>query len=102
MFKVLPRGVKVVQGDTKPFTKVESHFANAKFYMDENMVPEALPKEIKSPGKGAPKKYEWQAMPKKQEEEVVPSSRKNDNEPAKPTTIKGSVTSLKGLNTPVF
>ncbi|KAM1705624.1 hypothetical protein ACFX2K_027872 [Malus domestica] len=37
---------KVIYGDTKPFTEAESHFADAKFYMDEDM--------------------EWQAMPKKQ------------------------------------
>ncbi|KAM2246208.1 hypothetical protein ACFXTI_007051 [Malus domestica] len=38
----------VIYGDTKPFTEAESHFADTKFYMDENM--------------------EWQAVPKKQEE----------------------------------
>ncbi|KAM1087464.1 hypothetical protein ACFX2B_012839 [Malus domestica] len=42
--KFYQEGVKVIQGDTKPFTETESHFANAKFYMDEDMVPEALPK----------------------------------------------------------
>ncbi|KAM1094242.1 hypothetical protein ACFX2B_009148 [Malus domestica] len=36
-------GAKVIQGDTKPFTEAESHFANAKFYMDEEIVPEAHP-----------------------------------------------------------
>ncbi|KAM2658112.1 hypothetical protein EV1_013416 [Malus domestica] len=39
--------------------------SNAKFYMDEDMVPEALPKEIKSTGKATRKKQEWQAIPKK-------------------------------------
>ncbi|KAM2880897.1 hypothetical protein COP2_014035 [Malus domestica] len=51
-----------------PFTETESHFADAKFYMDEDMVPETLPKEIKSMGKATPKKQEWQAVPNKQEE----------------------------------
>ena len=56
--------VKVIQGNTKPFTKVESHFADAKFYMEEEMVPEALPKEIRSTWKAAYNRKDWQAMPK--------------------------------------
>ncbi|KAM1087923.1 hypothetical protein ACFX2B_013260 [Malus domestica] len=66
--KFYRKGVKVIYGDTKPFTKAESHFANAKFYMDEDMVPKTLPKEIKSMSKATPKKREWQPLPKKQEE----------------------------------
>lgn len=62
--------VKVIQGDTKLFTEAESHFTDAKFYIDKDMVPEALSKEIKSTGKVAAKKNEWQAMPKKQEGET--------------------------------
>ncbi|KAM2613715.1 hypothetical protein TB2_028422 [Malus domestica] len=54
--KFYREGVKVIYGDTKPFTEAESHFADAKFYMDEDMVPEALPKEIKSTGEATPKK----------------------------------------------
>ncbi|KAB2604851.1 hypothetical protein D8674_037138 [Pyrus ussuriensis x Pyrus communis] len=53
--KFYREGVKVIQGDTKPFTEAESHFADAKFYMDEDVVPEALPEDIKSTGKAAPK-----------------------------------------------
>ena len=68
--------VKVIQGDTKPSTEAESHFEDAKFYMDKEMVPEALPKEIKSTDKVALKKQKWHAVPKKQEREAVPSSRK--------------------------
>ncbi|KAM2879555.1 hypothetical protein FF1_015035 [Malus domestica] len=63
--KFYQEGVKVIQGDTKPFTKAESHFADAKFSIDEDMVPEALPKEIKSTGKVAHKKQKWQTVPKK-------------------------------------
>ncbi|KAM2675582.1 hypothetical protein EV1_002329 [Malus domestica] len=100
--KFYREGVKVIYGDTKPFTEAESHFADAKFYMDEDMVPEALPKEIKSTGKATPKKQERQAMPKKQEEEVTPSSSKNDNELAKRATTKESKTPSNGPNTPVF
>ncbi|KAB2634782.1 pollen-specific leucine-rich repeat extensin-like protein 4 [Pyrus ussuriensis x Pyrus communis] len=73
-----------------PFTKVESRFVDAKFYMEKDMVLEAFPKEIKSTGKATPKKQEWQAVPKKHEGEVVPSSSKNDDEPAKLVTTKGS------------
>ncbi|KAM1325671.1 hypothetical protein ACFX2H_046348 [Malus domestica] len=100
--KFYREGVKVIYGDTKPFIKAKSHFANAKFYMDEDMVLEALPKEIKSTGKATPKKQEWQAMPKKQEEEAMSSSSKNDDELAKPATTKGSRTPSNVLNTPVF
>ncbi|KAM2437659.1 hypothetical protein ACFX1W_014742 [Malus domestica] len=74
--------VKVIYGDTKSFIAAESHFADAKFYMDEDM--------------------EWQAMPKKQEGEAMPSSNKNDDKLAKPTTTKGSTTPSNGPNTPVF
>ncbi|XP_050125816.1 uncharacterized protein LOC126603114 [Malus sylvestris] len=70
--------------------------------MDEDMVLEALPKEIKSTGKATPNKQEWQAMPKKQEEEAMSSLSKNDDELAKPATTKGSKTPSNVLNTPVF
>ncbi|KAM1358731.1 hypothetical protein ACFX15_044968 [Malus domestica] len=100
--KFYREGVKVIYGDTKPFTEFESHFADAKFYMDEDMMLEALPKEIKSTGKATPKKQEWQAMPKKQEEEAMSSLSKNDDELAKPATTKGSKTPSNVLNTPVF
>ncbi|KAM0982924.1 hypothetical protein ACFX1X_016060 [Malus domestica] len=94
--------VKVIYGDTKPFTEAESHFADTKFYMNEDMVPETLLKEIKSMSKAAPKKQEWQAMPKKQEEEAMPSSSKNDDELSKPATTRGSRTASNGPSIPVF
>ncbi|KAM1594417.1 hypothetical protein ACFX10_000832 [Malus domestica] len=94
--------VKVIYGDTKPFTEAESHFADAKFYMNEDTVPETLPKEIKSMTKAASKKQEWQAIPKKQEEEAMPSSRKNDDELSKPATTRGSRTTPNGPSVPVF
>ncbi|KAM1201783.1 hypothetical protein ACFX2J_017829 [Malus domestica] len=100
--KFYQEGVKVIYGDTKPFTEAESHFADAKFYMDEDMVLEALPKEIKSTGKATRKKQEWQAMPKKQEEEAMSSSSKNDDELTKPATTKWSRMPSNELNTPVF
>ncbi|KAM1053307.1 hypothetical protein ACFX2C_000813 [Malus domestica] len=94
--------VKVIYGDTKPFTEAESHFADAKFYMNEDTVPETLPKEIKSMTKAASKKQEWQAIPKKQEEEAMPSSSKNDDELSKPATTRGSRTTPNGPSVPVF
>ncbi|KAM2838647.1 hypothetical protein COP1_030341 [Malus domestica] len=94
--------VKVIYGDTKPFTKAESHFADAKFYMNEDTVPETLPREIKSMSKATPKKQEWQAMPKKQEEEAMPYSSKNDDELSKPATTRGSRTASNGPSIPVF
>ncbi|KAM1690340.1 hypothetical protein ACFXTN_029253 [Malus domestica] len=63
--KFYQEGAKAIYGDTKPFTEAESHFADAKFYMDEDMVPETFPKEIKFMGKATLKKQEWQAVPKK-------------------------------------
>ncbi|KAM2685925.1 hypothetical protein EV2_008880 [Malus domestica] len=72
----------VIYGDTKPFTEAESHFPDAKFYMDEDM--------------------EWQAMPKKQEREAMPSSSKNDDELAKLATTRGSRTPSNRPNEPVF
>ncbi|KAM2710424.1 hypothetical protein EV2_047993 [Malus domestica] len=70
--------------------------------MDENMVLEALPEDIKSTGKAAPKKQEWQAMPKKQEGQTMPSLSKNNDEPTKPAITKGSRTPSEGSNTPIF
>ncbi|KAM1937053.1 hypothetical protein ACFX15_014253 [Malus domestica] len=80
--KFYREGVKVIYGDTKLFTEAESHFADAKFYMDEDM--------------------EWQVVPKKQEEEAMPSSSKNDDELAKPATTRGSRTASNGPSIPVF
>ncbi|KAM2148114.1 hypothetical protein ACFX1Q_004772 [Malus domestica] len=94
--------VKVIYGDTKPFTEAESHFADAKLYMNEDTVPETLPKEIKSMSKAASKKQEWQAIPKKQEEEAMPFSSKNDDELSKPATTRGSRTTPNGPSVPVF
>ncbi|KAM1794419.1 hypothetical protein ACFX11_034898 [Malus domestica] len=70
--------------------------------MDENMVPEALPEDIKSTGKATLKQQEWQAMPKKQEGQVVPSLSKNDDEHAKPAITKKSRTPSERSNTPIF
>lgn len=55
-------GVKMIHVDTKPFTEAESHFVDAKFYMDEDMVPKALPTEIQSTGKLVPMKEKLHAV----------------------------------------
>ncbi|KAM2501698.1 hypothetical protein ACFX1W_032347 [Malus domestica] len=70
--------------------------------MDEDMVPENLPEDIKSTGKATSKQQKWQAMPKKQEGQAVPSLSKNDDEPAKPATTKGSTMPSEGSNTSIF
>ncbi|CAL9001098.1 unnamed protein product [Prunus brigantina] len=51
-------GVKKILGDVKPFTEVESYFADAKFYMEEGMVSEVIPAEVHSTGKGIQRKDE--------------------------------------------
>jgi hypothetical protein len=43
--------VKTVVGDTKPFTEAETYFADAKFYIDGEMVGEVLPIDIPYTGK---------------------------------------------------
>ncbi|TYK28245.1 ty3-gypsy retrotransposon protein [Cucumis melo var. makuwa] len=39
-------GVKKVEADSNPFSKVESHFADAKFYLKNDNSPEAVPVEM--------------------------------------------------------
>ncbi|CAL8134871.1 unnamed protein product [Prunus armeniaca] len=50
--------VKKILGDSKPFIEAESYFANAKFYMDEDMVSEVIPVEVHSTGKAIPRRDE--------------------------------------------
>ena len=45
------RGVKKLEADTKPFTKVKSYFADAKFYTKNNVIQEVLYAIIPSIGK---------------------------------------------------
>ncbi|CAL2228166.1 unnamed protein product [Prunus armeniaca] len=51
-------GVKKILGDVKPFTEAESYFADAKFYMDEDMVSEVIHAEVHSTDKAIPRKDE--------------------------------------------
>jgi len=49
-------GEKKINGDVKPFTKAESHFADARF-LEEGAAPkETMPLTISSTGKGVIKK----------------------------------------------
>ncbi|CAL9018760.1 unnamed protein product [Prunus brigantina] len=54
----LKGGVKKILGDVKPFTEAESYFADAKFYMDEDMVSEVIPLKVHSIGKAMPRREE--------------------------------------------
>ena len=45
-FKYLQSGIKKVNADLKPFTKTEAHFANAKFYVEDDIPNKVLPVEI--------------------------------------------------------
>ena len=50
-FKFYIGGVKKVEADTKPFIEVESYFADAKFYIENDAMEEVLPAIIPSTGK---------------------------------------------------
>ena len=47
-FKYLQSGIKKVNADLKPFAKIEAHFANAKFYVEDDIPSEVFPVEILS------------------------------------------------------
>ncbi|KAI5343264.1 hypothetical protein L3X38_011140 [Prunus dulcis] len=57
-FKFYRGGVKKILGDVKPFTEAESYFADAKFYIDEDVASEVIPMEVHSTGKAIPRKDE--------------------------------------------
>jgi len=48
-------GEKKVNGDTKPFAKAESYFADARFFDDDAPLKEAMPATISSTGKRSEK-----------------------------------------------
>ena len=48
MFKYLQSGIKIVNADLKPFAETEAHFADAKFYVKDDIPNEVLPVEILS------------------------------------------------------
>ena len=47
-FKFLQSGIKNVNADLKSFTETKAHFANAKFYVKDDIPKEVLPVEIPS------------------------------------------------------
>ncbi|KAI5349399.1 hypothetical protein L3X38_002286 [Prunus dulcis] len=57
-FKFYRGGVKKILGDVKPFTEAESYFADAKFYIDEDVASEVIPVEVHSTGQAIPRKDE--------------------------------------------
>ena len=47
-FKFLQSGIKKVNAALKPFAETEAHFANMKFYVEDDIPNEVLPVEIPS------------------------------------------------------
>ncbi|CAL8990815.1 unnamed protein product, partial [Prunus brigantina] len=76
-FKFYKGGVKKILGDVKPFTEAESHFADAKFYIDEDMVSKVIPVKVHSIGK---------AIPRRDEHSKCLSTEENDDKKSKSTS----------------
>ncbi|XP_020410515.1 uncharacterized protein LOC109946596 [Prunus persica] len=57
-FKFYRGGVKKILGDVKAFTEAESYFADAKFYIDEDVASEVIPIEVHSTGQAILRKDE--------------------------------------------
>ena len=45
-FKFYKQGVRKIYADTKPFLKIESHFADAKFYTKDDDISEVISSEV--------------------------------------------------------
>ena len=76
-------GEKKINGDVKPFTKTEYHFANTRFFEKGAAPKETLPSTISSTGKGGAKN--------------APQVRKNDapkQQSEKEASKQGNTTSL--------
>ncbi|KAL2941826.1 Sal-like protein 4 [Bienertia sinuspersici] len=83
--KYYRNGVQKVITDVKPFGEVESHFADAKFYVDEKEPLEVMPTEVPSTGKvqfHAPKAVKEEGLVIKESESRISSlsSKKNVND----------------------
>ncbi|CAL8991155.1 unnamed protein product, partial [Prunus brigantina] len=95
-FKFYRGGVKQILGDVKPFIEAESYFADAKFYMDGDMVSEVIPVEVHSTGK---------AMPRREEHSKCPPAAENVSKKSK-STLSGqmgsSPTDSRKVSTPVL
>jgi len=48
-------GERQINGSVKPFTRVESHFADARFFEEDDTTKETMPATIASTGKGSMK-----------------------------------------------
>ncbi|KAL2925184.1 Oligopeptidase A [Bienertia sinuspersici] len=83
--KYYRNGVQKVIADVKPFGEAESHFADAKFYVDEKEPLEVMPTEVPSTGKvqfHAPKAVKEEALVIKESESRISSlsSKKDVND----------------------
>jgi len=54
--KYYRNGEKKINGDVKPFTKVESHFTDARLFEEGDAPKGTMPSTISSTGKGVAKK----------------------------------------------
>jgi len=57
MPKILSSGEKKTNDNVKPFTKVEFHFAHARFFKENDVPKEIMLSTMTSTGKGATKNY---------------------------------------------
>ncbi|CAL2271127.1 unnamed protein product [Prunus armeniaca] len=92
----LKGGVKKILGDVKPFTEAESYFADAKFYIDEDVVSEVIPVEVHSTGK---------TMPRREDHSKCPLAAENVSKKSK-STLSGqmgsSPTDSRKVSTPIL
>ncbi|KAK2981999.1 hypothetical protein RJ640_007591 [Escallonia rubra] len=73
---------KMIDGDCRPFTEVESHFADEKFYMDSETSQECLPIETSSSKKNEPQKGKQVMVPSQPEtKEVLKGSISREKKP---------------------
>ncbi|KAK2996034.1 hypothetical protein RJ640_002194 [Escallonia rubra] len=73
---------KKVDGDGRPFTEAEFHFADAKFYMESEMSQECLSTETSSTKKNEPQKGKQVMMPSQlQPKEVLKGSVSGEKKP---------------------
>ncbi|XP_074301161.1 uncharacterized protein LOC141632514 [Silene latifolia] len=78
-------GERKIDGDAKPFSKVDSFFADAKFFEENGTSSEFMPSTISSTGKGAtpvasPKKQETPQKTTPPVLRYIPKSRRKDGE----------------------
>ncbi|KAA0044960.1 uncharacterized protein E6C27_scaffold74G002660 [Cucumis melo var. makuwa] len=83
-------GIEKIDADTKPFTKAESHFADAKFYTKSEDVSEVISTEVPMT-KGTFKHEQEMITTKKSNKGDAPNGQKND-EPMTPTKSRAPET----------